>query len=302
MDEGLAAILPLAGLAEDEQRELRRQRVVRALAARRLVADVPLPVPSPRPHGWRARVKLRRGPGGRLGFHRPGTHDWFEADLSPLARPELVATLPEVTALRTGPEVEVRTDGRRVVAVSGRSAFALDGGPTRLHVEGLSVGPHSFFQVNLEVNALVVAAVDARLLELAPVAILDLYGGVGNLSARAAGRGVKVTLVEREGPSCADARRNVPGATVLAKPAERLEPGEVFFDVAVLDPPRAGAPGLLPRLALTRPRVVLYLSCDPVSLARDLAALRGYRIACVRTFDMFPGTEHVETLVELERV
>ena len=92
-------------------------------------------------------------------------------------------------------------------------------------------------------------------------------------------------------------------AEVLVQDAGRWSPGHRFFDVAVLDPPRAGAPGLLPKLLVTRPRALLYLSCDPTTLARDLrpALASGYVLDRVQPYDMFPGTEHVETLALLVR-
>jgi tRNA/tmRNA/rRNA uracil-C5-methylase (TrmA/RlmC/RlmD family) len=71
----------------------------------------------------------------------------------------------------------------------------------------------------------------------------------------------------------------------------------------VLDPPRAGAKGALPGIATLRPRAIAYVSCDPVTLARDLKelVLAGYRLESVRCFDMFPHTHHVETLAWLDR-
>jgi 23S rRNA (uracil1939-C5)-methyltransferase len=82
-----------------------------------------------------------------------------------------------------------------------------------------------------------------------------------------------------------------------------MKAGEHFFDVAVLDPPRAGAPGVLERLLVTRPRAVVYLSCEPTTLARDLGAVvrAGYRITEAIPWEMFPGSDHVETLVLAER-
>ena len=80
-------------------------------------------------------------------------------------------------------------------------------------------------------------------------------------------------------------------------------PGHRFFDVALLDPPRAGAQGLLQKLVVTRPRAIVYLSCDAVTLARDLRTVvgKGYRVERVQPYDMFPGTDHVETLAVLIR-
>lgn len=296
-----AGLLPLDDLPYDEQLRLRHGLVERALRNARLDVEVAPIVPSPRTSGARARVKLRADRDGRLGFHRPGTHELVFPPLGRLVRPELVdavARVEESGAARG--EVELRSNGVDVRADRPLPGFGA--GP--LQIDGLRVSARAFFQVNLEVNRLVVDAVDAHLQALAPATLLDLFGGVGNLSARAARRGTPVVLVEREGAAVADARLNLPKTTkFLAKDALRFEGGEVFFDVAVLDPPRAGAPGLFRALCLTRPRALLYLSCDPVTLARDLATLLplGYRLTSVQPYDMFPGTDHVETLVVAER-
>ncbi|MDP2311826.1 MAG: RsmD family RNA methyltransferase [Pseudomonadota bacterium] len=305
-------ILPLADLPYAEQLA-RREAIVRdALVRGHISADVAPIVPSPRIVGSRARVKLRVGPKGALGFSRPGSHTFVEVPLDELARPEVVATAEALRGRLSAGEVEIRSDGEKVTIVLDAPA-AVEGnvwsrgkvlsGYPRLRILGLSVSPESFYQVNLEVNERVVADVDALLQELAPTHLLDLYAGVGNLSAGAVRRGVKATLVEQDRSSAADATYNLPGAEVLVQNAAKWVPGQRFFDVALLDPPRAGAQGLLQKLVVTRPRAILYLSCDPVSLARDLrsVASSGYRVERVQPYDMFPGTDHVETLVVLAR-
>src|SRR5262249_24028892 len=80
-------------------------------------------------------------------------------------------------------------------------------------------------------------------------------------------------------------------------------PGGRHFDLALLDPPRAGARDLLPALCALGPRRIAYASCDPGTLARDLAELcrSGYRVRATMPVDMFPQTFHVEALVVLER-
>jgi tRNA/tmRNA/rRNA uracil-C5-methylase (TrmA/RlmC/RlmD family) len=313
-----AGLLPLAGLSRAEQRAHAEER------ARRALARVPLTlaplVPSPRDTGARARVKLRAGPGGALGYHRAGTHDWVHvpADaLTLLARPELVEAAARVEAWGGAQgEVELRSDGTKVAVVLDHGApgaatcgehvvvgkRTVAGDPT-LRVNGLRVSPRSFYQVNLEMNEAIVAHVDAVLQRLAPTRLLDLYAGVGNLSARAIARGTPATLVESDPSSSADARVNCKGADVRSADVSRMKAGEHFFDVAVLDPPRAGAPGVLERLLVTRPRAVVYLSCEPTTLARDLGAVvrAGYRITEAIPWEMFPGSDHVETLVLAER-
>jgi len=271
-------LLPLADLPYDEQLARREGFVRDALRRGHVDADISPIVPSPCTTGARARVKLRVGPGGALGFNRPGTHTFVEVPLDGLARPEVVAAATVLRGqLRQG-EVEIRSDGEKVALVLDvpppgpiegnvyAKGKVLSGHP-RLRVLGLSVSPASFYQVNLEINARIVADVDATLVELAPTHLLDLYAGVGNLSARAIGRGVPTTLVEQDRSSSADASYNLPSAEILTQDAGKWVPGHRFFDVALLDPPRAGAQGLLPKLAVTRPRAILYLSCDPVTLA-----------------------------------
>jgi 23S rRNA (uracil1939-C5)-methyltransferase len=71
-------------------------------------------------------------------------------------------------------------------------------------------------------------------------------------------------------------------------------------DVVLLNPPRAGVhERVTAALAATQPRAIVYVSCDPGTLARDVARLPSFRIASLRAFDMFPQTAHVETVCEL---
>jgi tRNA/tmRNA/rRNA uracil-C5-methylase (TrmA/RlmC/RlmD family) len=308
-----SGIAPLADLPHAKALAVKYHRVESALRQRGLEAEVAAVHPSPRRVGARARVKLRVGPEGRLGFFRPGTHTFVAVPLDDLVRPEVALYARELEASGGARGTfELRSDGERVVVNAERS-FAgpadlavlnrrIRGNPT-LTIDGLRVSAGSFYQVNLELNRLLVERVDLALQELAPTALLDLYGGVGNLSLRAAQRGVRVTLAESSNVALADARHNLAGtaATVVKVDAGRLRAGDHVADVVLLDPPRAGAPGVLAELALGRPRAFVYVSCDPVSLARDLATVPDYHIASVEPWDMFPGTDHVETLVVLVR-
>ena len=305
----------------------------------------------PRTEGWRARLRLRPGPDGRLGFTRPGTHQAVPIDACAVARPELSALLGQLPPLPGLDTVELRSAGGGValvaasraqhgarkgtragapgparaalMALKGRAfdgaelaGVALDGDflfgdpRLRLPLAGLSmqIGPGSFFQANLEVNAQLVAAVAARVKALGAARVLDLYAGVGNLSLPLARRGTPVTLIESNPAAVADAGATakahaLAGVEVRRGDADRFQAGDAFFDVALLDPPRVGAPGLLPRLLLTRPRALLYVSCNPVALGRDLGALTGgdYRVAEVAVLDMFPHTHHAEVLCTVLR-
>lgn len=312
-----AGLLPFADLPYTEELARKQAFVAEAFRRRGLTATVGEVVPSPRRFGARARAKFRAGPHGELGFFRPGTHDFVSPPLEDLARPEIVVAAARVSATGTARgEIELRSDGHRVVGESETEIGGIDdlavrgrvvrGNPTVV-IAGLRVSPGAFSQVNLEVNALLVAAVDAELLRLGPEALLDLYGGVGNLCRSTVLRGVTTTLVESSRVAAADARVNLgTKVSIVVSDAGKFAAGQYVFDVAVIDPPRAGALGVLPKIAVTRPRAMIYVSCDPVTLARDVdtvcgGARAGYQIVRVQPFDMFPGSDHVETLCVLER-
>jgi len=81
---------------------------------------------------------------------------------------------------------------------------------------------------------------------------------------------------------------------------EDLLPAQLPADVVLVNPPRTGVePAVTSALAAQRPRAILYTSCNPATLARDVARLPGFRIASLVGFDMFPQTAHVETVCEL---
>jgi 23S rRNA (uracil1939-C5)-methyltransferase len=165
----------------------------------------------------------------------------------------------------------------------------------------------AFTQVNPAANQLLVATV-LRCVDPQPGQhVLYLYAGAGNLSLPLRRRGALVVAVERDRQAAADAvasaaRHPGPPLRVIVDRAERavqrLAAEGMRFDAAVLDPPRSGAAGCLPGLLRLAPPCLVYVACDPATLARDLALLRGrYRVDLVQPLDMFPHTYHVETVV-----
>ncbi len=170
----------------------------------------------------------------------------------------------------------------------------------------LEAPPGAFTQVNWAVNRLLVTHVVERASELGLRSFCDLFGGAGNFSLPLAGAGLDGVLVEANPLSVGAARASAgrgPGrleviADDAAATAARLAADARTFDLVVLDPPREGARELVPDVARLARRAIAYCSCDPVTLARDLAALRarGWRLAEVTAFDMFPQTHHVETV------
>lgn len=170
-----------------------------------------------------------------------------------------------------------------------------------------------FFQVNSQQNA--------RLIELAlallplhpnPLTVLDLFCGIGNFSIPMALRGARVTGVEHNRRSIHWAEENSRRAGLtttcfVAADVERqvhtLVRQKARFDCILLDPPRQGLGKTAVLLAHLTPDQIISISCDPATLARDLALITacGYQLTRLIPVDMFPQTHHIESIGLLER-
>ena len=191
--------------------------------------------------------------------------------------------VPAVSALWWRPEAA----GRRLIAARGPAEAA----------------SASFAQVNAAVAELVRAHVVGRVTVLEPRTVVDAYAGSGDTAVALAKRGIAVTAIELDPAAAgASAARLPPGSRSIAGRVEDVLGDALPVDVVILNPPRRG---IDPRVAaqLTairpRPRAVLYVSCNPATLARDLTRLPDYGITALDAFDMFPQTAHVETVCEL---
>jgi 23S rRNA (uracil1939-C5)-methyltransferase len=172
------------------------------------------------------------------------------------------------------------------------------------------VGAGSFFQINARQTARLIERV-RTLMDVVPgQRILDLFCGVGTFAIPLRMAGAQVTGIESYAPAIEDARRsavsnNVDDITWYAGPVEKmLERLDGPFDAAVLDPPRRGCESAaLHRLASLGPRRLVYVSCHPGTLARDCKVLgrHGYEVKIAEVIDLFPHTQHVESIILLER-
>ncbi len=170
-----------------------------------------------------------------------------------------------------------------------------------------------FSQVNLEQNSnligLVINLSDVQTQE----SVLDLFCGMGNFSIPLAFNAKKLLGIEGQGAAIRSAKSNATTAGLtntifekahVHKACIKLAQENKAFDITVIDPPRQGVPALTPYLAkITRKRLV-YISCDPATLCRDLAELSkvGFRISKIQPVDMFPQTHHLETVVLLQKI
>lgn len=172
-----------------------------------------------------------------------------------------------------------------------------------------AISPHSFFQVNpIQTEVLYSKALDYAGLA-GNETVFDLYCGIGTISLFLSAKADKVYGVEVVEAAIADARRNaemneVENSVFLAGEAEKVVP-ELYAkgiraDVVVLDPPRKGCEeSLLKLLSEMQPTRIVYVSCNPSTLARDLKYLstHGYGAVEVQPVDMFPWTSHVESII-----
>ncbi len=161
----------------------------------------------------------------------------------------------------------------------------------------------SFAQVNDEVATMLRVAVLDAVRAFAPRTVVDAYSGSGETAAALAGSGITVTAVELDGEANAfAAARLTPPSRAIEARVEDVLPRLLPADVILLNPPRAGVDArVTAALAAASPavRAIVYVSCDPATLARDVARLPGWRVHGLRCFDMFPQTAHVESLCTL---
>lgn len=161
----------------------------------------------------------------------------------------------------------------------------------------------SFVQVNAPVAATMHDYVLARVQSHEPESVIDGYSGAGELALALALSGVRVSAIELDSDASSYAALRLPaGSTSISAKVEEVLGSLLPADVVVLNPPRTGVDGRVTEQLEhvdPAPRAIIYVSCNPATLARDLARMPRYRIASLRAYDMFPQTAHVETVCEL---
>ena len=298
--------------------------------------EVENPVVEPSDGQWRYRRKLTlhlRRLGGRW---LAGLHPYddpaavFDLRDCPITDEAVLAVwaelrnsfdlLPRVPALRMS--VRLVSDGAAVVVDGGTSWSLSDrlfaaapsvtelwwkpeqGRPRRVASRrGAAKAGASFIQVNARVAARLQAHVLERTRHYQPTRVVDAYAGTGATAIPLADEGRTVVAIEWDHDAVASLReRLAPPSTAIAGRVEEHLDAALPADVVPLNPPRDGVDArvtdLLERTAQP-PCALIYVSCDPGTLARDLSRLPSYRIASVRAYDMFPQTAHVETVCEL---
>ena len=172
----------------------------------------------------------------------------------------------------------------------------------------LFIRPKSFFQTHPEIAAKLYQTARDWVAELKPKALWDLFCGVGGFGLHCASKEIALTGIEisAEAITCAKLSAEAMGLTQVdftALDSTDFAQGCAATDkpdVVIVNPPRRGiGESLCQSLSAFAPKAILYSSCNPHTLAKDLAHIQGYRIQKVQLFDMFPHTDHFEVLVML---
>jgi 23S rRNA (uracil1939-C5)-methyltransferase len=230
------------------------------------------------------------------------------------------ALLPRERALRMS--VRLLEDGASAVVEGGRTWrdpeqlleavpmlrevwWRPEGGGARLVArrDAATASGASFAQVNEGVAARLREHVLARARAHHPDKVIDAYAGLGatTLPLAADGRAVIAIELDSAAVKSLSAQLRAPSAAIAGRVEDHLA-ALLPADVVLLNPPRGGVDSrvvMALQEATHPPQAVLYTSCDPATLGRDLARMTRYRLASVRAYDMFPQTAHVETVVEL---
>lgn len=325
----------------EHQRELKRQVIVDSMKRMaKLDVDVDveaLPsgetagdaVADEHGTGWRTRLRLHVGPDGTPGPYAARSHRVIPVSDLPLAVPEArqVAPLGEKFAGAEFVDIVVPSTGNPFVLAddpasgttkhSNRIVERVGDRDFRLDVRG-------FWQVHRHaaqtLTTAVQQAIDESLFDVR-AANLDLYGGVGLLAAAVGdrfGQAVRITSVEGDAGATDHAAENLVdwvGAAAVTARVERYlrqvgtaargaDRSRLRAATVILDPPRAGAgKAVVSELVRLEPAQIVYVACDPIALARDVAlfAAQGYEMSRLVAFDLFPNTHHVEAVATLVR-
>lgn len=196
------------------------------------------------------------------------------------------------------PQHKAAVEGELEVPLTEQQSLVM-----RLGDVPLVLRPGGFFQTNSSVATALYRQAADWIDGVAPASVTDLYCGVGGFALFTAREGRTVTGIESSEEAVAGARHaaRATGSRATFEAGDAAEAAGLDADAVIVNPPRRGIGALAGRLETASARHVLYSSCNPATLARDLAAMPSLRPVRARVFDMFPHNRHAEVLVLLER-
>jgi 23S rRNA (uracil1939-C5)-methyltransferase len=281
---------------------------------------------------YRQRAQFKVSKAGEIGFFRESSRDVVASDDGcPLMDPSinlLLAGMKEKDLARGLSDIHVAAGETPVVFLKGKDfdlssceafvdagfsgiayndGIAYGGAYTGFDLNGLryTVSPWTFFQAHWSLNRRVVAFMVEQMAPLEGRSVLDLYAGAGNFSLPVAVHAGEVIAVEENASAVEDGARNIElngirNCRIVKSSAEKYRFTKKF-DVIILDPPRPGLTSEVAKKIIENPAdQIVYISCNPATLARDLKKLKEkYEVESVRLIDFFPNTYHIEAMAFL---
>jgi 23S rRNA (uracil1939-C5)-methyltransferase len=273
------------------------------------------------PWGYRNHNRFTVRRDGEVGFMQRGTHRFMRIDECLIAHPKVNEVLrvaqgrtmqARQLSVRVGvntgdrmiqPRLQWRPHSRGPRPSTGQTHYSEELNGVRYRISG-----PAFFQVNTPQAERLVAMVVGHVLEVNARVVVDAYAGVGTFAAQLASRVDHVVTIEESAAAGDDAEVNLArldNVTRIVGKVEDTLPGmSPSPDVVVIDPPRSGLfPGVVEAIIDSAAKRVVYVSCDPATLARDLRLFvdGGFTIREVQPVDMFPHTQHIENVTVLDR-
>lgn len=230
-------------------------------------------IPSPKQLGWRSRVTLHADEAGRIGFFEAGTHKVVDIEKCLIVEDSINEDLKKLREKR-----EQRRDH-----------------------ELRATEEEGFTQVNPLQNENLKKIVREWVLKIPHESIIELFCGSGNFTEVLIPLAKKITAVDSDRKAIEQAQQKFPSTPFLCTDSVRFfnQPLPEPIDLLVLDPPRDGAAGIVEGVLKNKPKNILYISCNPATLARDLKFLKdfaGFTLRQSQPVDMFPMSYHIESI------
>ena len=304
-------------IAYEHQLKLKRDRVADALAEYPELRGIPVSptLPSPQTFGYRNHARFTVRDSGTLGFINRLNRRFVKVEDCALMHPwinEALRSLQGKAAETT--QLSVRygfnTGEWLIQPTMHNPDIPLPTGQThyweQMHERRLRIASPSFAQVNTPQAERLSTLVGERLELTGSEFLVDAYAGVGTFAVLLAESARRVVAIEESAAAVNDAAVNIEGIVNLEFMCSRTEDYLDYLDeppdAVILDPPRVGChPATLDAIIRRKPKRAVYVSCDPDSLARDLAYLAagGFTVTSVEPMDMFPQTYHTECVAAL---
>ncbi|MCL2249726.1 MAG: class I SAM-dependent RNA methyltransferase [Oscillospiraceae bacterium] len=240
-----------------------------------------------KPDGYRNKAVLHSD-GKNWGFYSAGSHDIVPIEICKLLRDEINHAIANLSPDNTKRKIEVR---------SARDGLTP---PFVEELDGLTFEVSGFFQVNTEAAILLLNKAREYAAMNKNETLLDLYCGVGVFTIFVGRDAQKALGVEINADAIKSAKKNarynaLPNIEFISADAAKWDT-DISPDCIIIDPPRSGlSKGVTSKIIKLSPKRIVYVSCDPATMARDIKALDGFSVTQVCAVDMFPRTANVES-------